>query len=391
MPPTSSELTDGLPEKLDIERLRDHSLIRDHGGSISGIPGHLVSCPELNGREFIVPLGTLIPYPGQPRQFLPVADVRRLSETLKSKGQLTPMIVTPYWRGSDQPLVFLIVDGEMRFRALGVAEMEDAFVVVHPYLNEAKVYEAAAATHKDDTTLGPTDRALMLARLYELKCVERKSTDGSIPPVSEFAQEISVGYNDVHNALRIKALPSRIVEWGVKRLIVYSGLVYLGIRLREYKQNFPEEKLIQMLQRAIEKKGRESSLSEEKVTECFEHALILSGQGDEAVRLNTRRKLLRFMQTLFRASREGDSLLEEAEEEGEEGEEDSVIVGLLGKEIMSPGELDDLEAMNQHLSKQLSVFAHLIALSKTLGGRKTRRPRNARKVKKKPIAPVISS
>lgn len=370
MSASSPELADNLPEELGIERLRDPSLIGGKGGSVSGVPGHLVSCPELDRRELIVPRGVLIPYPGQPRQFFPEESVRRLSEELRAKGQLMPMIVTPYWRGEDQPLGFLIVDGGMRCRALEVAAIDKALVVVRPYSSEAEVYRAAASTHKDDTTLGRTDRALMLAHLYSLRRAETPDL-----AVSDFAAEIQVGYNNVHDALRIQALPPQIVTWGVQRLIVASGLIYLGNRLREYKERFPEGYLIEALRKAIEKKGGRG-LAQKEVEECFQRALVRSGNGNEAVRLQVRRQLEQCLQWVNGARRETDKLLEDAEED------DPVIVDLLGREMMSPGELEDLAATVQGLSDRLSDFAHLVELSTALGGRETKNRRAARQVKK---------
>ena len=373
--------SDSRPEKLDIARLQERSLIGSHHGPITGISGHLVSCPELGRRELIVPREALIPYPGQPRQFFPEADVLRLSEDLKERGQLMPMIVTPYWMGADRPLTFLIVDGGMRCRALEVAKIEEAFVVVHPYQNEAEVYRAAASTHKDDTTLGRTDRALMLARLYDLRRKETPSLQ-----VRPFAAEIQVGYNDVHNALRIQALSPQIVAWGVQRLIVTSGLIYLANRLREYGEKVSEKTLIKILEKAIEKKNG-GSLSEKDVAECFQRGLVKSGDSNEAVRLQVRRQLELWIQSVSKANREGDSLLEAAEEE------DSVIVGLLGREMMSPGELEDLTETIQALSGRLAVFTRLVELAKPLGGRGTRRKRAPRRVKdkKEPDASTTSS
>ena len=340
--------TGSRTDLLSDEDLDGKSLITSRGQAVFGVSGHLVDCESLSGREFRVSRSKLVPYPSQPRQYFPEKDVEEFGEKLKSEGQLMPIVVAPYVNESGA-LCFMIVDGEMRFRAMKTAGIEEALIVVHSYNCEADLYKAAASTHKDSTTLGKVDRLLMLAHLYDLASSERGGVS-----VVDFAREIGVGYNDIHYGLRMRKMPPKIVELGVRRIIIASAMVYLMNRFQEYGDGFPGDILVSLLEDVIRKKG-DGSISKKEIEELFQKALIKSKRADEALTLQTRHSLEVFLRSIAVSGRTAQDLLEEAEDE------DPAIVELLSD--MTPRSLAKTRRIVDGLRDNLDSFSRLLAVA----------------------------
>jgi ParB family chromosome partitioning protein len=107
----------------------------------------------------------IVPDPGQPRQTINEESLQELAASLRSLGQLTPIEVE-YITDQD---VFVIVDGERRWRAAQLAGLETLTCIVVGSLTQAERRERqiAALIHRED--LNAVDRVRAITEYKELK------------------------------------------------------------------------------------------------------------------------------------------------------------------------------------------------------------------------------
>lgn len=90
----------------------------------TGAPGE--QGMPVDGSFMSISIEALSPNPGQPRENFTDESLRELSESIREKGVLQPLLVRP----STQPGTFQIVAGERRWRAAKLAGLEHLPVVV---------------------------------------------------------------------------------------------------------------------------------------------------------------------------------------------------------------------------------------------------------------------
>ena len=115
-----------------------------------------------NEEAFIVPLKSLEANAAQPRQFHDEERDRELAEDIKARGILQPILVRPLKSG-----LYQIIAGERRYRAAGLAGLQEVPVVIKDYNDEQARY-ASLVENLQRQDLDPLDEG----RFYEILNVQ---------------------------------------------------------------------------------------------------------------------------------------------------------------------------------------------------------------------------
>lgn len=110
-----------------------------------------------------VPLESLHPNPDQPRRVFEQVALEQLAESIGNHGVLQPLIVTP---DSSQPGSFMIIAGERRWRAAGIAGVAKVPCVVRTE-KELQQLEIALVENIQRVDLSPLEQAASISRLHE--------------------------------------------------------------------------------------------------------------------------------------------------------------------------------------------------------------------------------
>jgi ParB family chromosome partitioning protein len=172
-----------------------------------------------NATTIRIPLGDIIPDPGQPRQSFDEAELAELAADLRARGQINPLAVR-----FDRPRgKYVIIAGERRFRAMGRAGFDAAECRVYDgQLSETEVLELQLAENLHRKDLNALEEARSYARLLALKgCTSRELADG-----------LHVSPARICRALSLLELPPEIQEM-VRAGAVPAGVGYELARLED--------------------------------------------------------------------------------------------------------------------------------------------------------------
>ncbi len=133
------------------------------------------------------------PNPYQPRQGIPVASVMDLSESIKEKGVMSPLVVVKAKDGSDD---YILVAGERRLQASKVAGIAEVPVIVRD-LTDQEMAEIALIENLHRKDLNPIEEGYAFLRLM---------TEFKVS-VDEIAQKISKTTAYIDNKLRLTRMP----------------------------------------------------------------------------------------------------------------------------------------------------------------------------------------
>lgn len=142
-----------------------------------------------------VPIHSIVPNSRQPRTGWGSKQLEQLTQSIREKGLLEPIIVRP--RGPR----FEIVAGERRWRACKLAGWTEIPAIVRPMEDRASL-EAALIENLQRDDLGTVDEA----RAYQALMSEFGLTH------DEVARKVSKDRSTVTNLLRILRLPSAVLE-----------------------------------------------------------------------------------------------------------------------------------------------------------------------------------
>ncbi|MGB0798200.1 MAG: ParB/RepB/Spo0J family partition protein [Planktomarina sp.] len=127
-------------------------------------PGPTQSMPERSGQlDRLVPIEQITPNPDQPRRTFVEQDLQDLSESIRSKGIIQPLIVRPHPTTTGS---FQIVAGERRWRAAQLAQLHELPVVVREF-SDRDVLEIAIIENIQRSDLNPIEEALGFKQLME--------------------------------------------------------------------------------------------------------------------------------------------------------------------------------------------------------------------------------
>lgn len=160
--------------------------------------GALIESP-LKSNEDLSPRSALVslidPNPYQPRTDFSEKDIRALSDSIKSKGLLEPLLVCYSESGR-----YLLIAGERRLRASKLAGLESVPIIVRENINQSEMLELALIENLHRTDLNPIEEAESYQRLSS----EFKRSQ------EEIARLSGRDRSTVSNLMRLLSLPSAI-------------------------------------------------------------------------------------------------------------------------------------------------------------------------------------
>jgi ParB family chromosome partitioning protein len=143
-----------------------------------------------------LPVAFLRPNPLQPRKTFGAEELHELSESIREKGILQPILVRPIAGQAD---AFEIVAGERRWRAAQQAKLHDVPVVVRE-MNDGEALELAIVENVQRADLNAIEEA---AAYHEL--MDRFSYTQE-----QIAKEVGKSRSHVANTLRLLRLPENV-------------------------------------------------------------------------------------------------------------------------------------------------------------------------------------
>jgi ParB family transcriptional regulator, chromosome partitioning protein len=156
------------------------------------IPG--VSPAERRG-VLVVGIEEIRPSPGQPRRHFDDAHLEELSESIRSRGVLLPLLV----RREDEG--YLLIAGERRWRAAQRAGLRELPVIVRE-VTEPEAFELALIENIQREDLNAVEEAEAYQRLIEHHGLTQE----------ELARRVGKDRSTVANAIRLLRLPDSIKE-----------------------------------------------------------------------------------------------------------------------------------------------------------------------------------
>ena len=164
--------------------------------------GQIPDISVLTGLERVVvkpiPLVQISPNPDQPRKKFNETELQELSESIKEKGVLVPIILRTV---QNKPYLYEIVAGERRYRAAKMAGLSEIPALVKTLTNQ-NAMEIALIENVQRENLNPIEEAEGYQNLME-KC------EYSMNDVSRL---IGKSESYIRNLMRINSLPESVKE-----------------------------------------------------------------------------------------------------------------------------------------------------------------------------------
>jgi len=161
-----------------------------------GRPAKLAATGE-RGALRMVPLDQVRPNPEQPRMHFNGAELESLASSISEHGVITPLLVR-----SDESGGYVLIAGERRLRASGLAGLDEVPVWVHDQVNSRSQLLLALVENIQREDLDPLETALAYQRLIE----DFSLTQG------EVAKRVGKDRTTVANAIRLLKLPDIVIS-----------------------------------------------------------------------------------------------------------------------------------------------------------------------------------
>jgi ParB family chromosome partitioning protein len=135
---------------------------RQRGGMGRGLSAILSVAPRDEAEELReLPLELIVPNPHQPRTVFDESALAGLSESIKVRGVLQPVLVRPVPGGT-----YELIAGERRWRAAGLAQLETVPAIIRHH-DDAASLEVALVENMAREDLNPIEEARACAALTE--------------------------------------------------------------------------------------------------------------------------------------------------------------------------------------------------------------------------------
>ncbi len=158
-----------------------------------GLGASLLFGKEQEERFFECDIDNIIPNKHQPRVNFNDSEIEELSQSIREKGVIQPLIVT----NSKQPGVFELVAGERRLRASKIANLQKVPVIVLDIQDEKSLLELALIENIQRTDLNPIEEAEAYYKLVDKFGYTQEET----------AQRVGKNRSTITNLLRLLNLP----------------------------------------------------------------------------------------------------------------------------------------------------------------------------------------
>lgn len=179
------------------------------GRGLSALIGDDVTPARGDGKSTrTLPVAFLKPNPHQPRKSFAEGELEDLSNSIREKGVLQPILVRPVKGASDS---FEIVAGERRWRAAQMAKLHDVPVVVRE-LSDSEALELAIVENVQRADLNAIEEA---AAYHDL-------IDRFQYTQEKLAQTVGKSRSHVANTLRLLRLPESV------KVMVREGALSAG-------------------------------------------------------------------------------------------------------------------------------------------------------------------
>lgn len=212
------------------------------------------------GEEIVkIPLEKIKPNRYQPRNEFKEENLSELANSVREKGVLQPLIISP----SAIPGEYELIAGERRLRAAKLAGLSEVPVVIRPTVSEQERLQISLIENLQREDLNPIEEA----RAYQKLIKEFGLTQ------EEIAERLGKSRATVANTLRLLNLPQEIKE-AVSSRIISSGHARTLVGL-------PVEEIQKLVQRIIQE--RLSVRETEKIVERFKV---------ESLKLKRKKKIL---------------------------------------------------------------------------------------------------
>lgn len=152
-----------------------------------------------------VPIEHIEPNPRNPRKTFTDKDLGDLSESLKSKGIVQPILVRPAAGKTDR---FEIIAGERRWRAAQRAGLHEAPIIIRD-VTDQEALELAIIENVQRADLNPIEEAMG----YEQLTAEFSYSQG------ELAKVIGKSRSHVANTMRLLKLPNSVKDYLAEGLL----------------------------------------------------------------------------------------------------------------------------------------------------------------------------
>ena len=146
-------------------------------------------------RYFFCDIDKIQPNPNQPRVYFDAEKLQELTESIREKGVIQPLLVT---RGAGNH--YTLVAGERRLRAARQAELEEVPVILMDETGQDESLELALIENIQRQDLNPIEEAQAYARLMEEFHLTQE----------EVGRKVGRQRSTVTNTLRLLALPDDI-------------------------------------------------------------------------------------------------------------------------------------------------------------------------------------
>lgn len=154
-----------------------------------------------------LPIEQISPNPDQPRRDFPAEAMHELTQSIRAKGIVQPLIVRPMPGGGS----YEIVAGERRWRAAQAAGLHRVPVIVRDY-SDTEVLEIAIIENIQRADLNPVEEALAFRQLM----------DRFGHTQEKLAESLSRSRSHIANTLRLLNLPEEVLA------LVRSGSLSAG-------------------------------------------------------------------------------------------------------------------------------------------------------------------
>ncbi len=145
-----------------------------------------------------VPLGEIHPNPEQPRREFDPGALQQLSMSIEAHGVLSPLVVRAMGQGGG----FILIAGERRLRAAGMAGLKEVPVVVHEGAEDAAVQlELALVENLQREDLNPVESAEGYQRLVKKYGYTQ----------ARVAERVGKDRVTVANSMRLLKLPKKVL------------------------------------------------------------------------------------------------------------------------------------------------------------------------------------
>ncbi|KGE71914.1 ParB/RepB/Spo0J family partition protein [Spirochaeta lutea] len=182
----------GLGRGIDslIQVTRDEPVSGQESGT-QAVDGADVS----GSRVASLPIESLVANPDQPRKEFNEDHLKELAESITQNGIIQPILVEPYGEA------YRIIAGERRYRAAGIAGLEQVPAIIRTFSEEEK-YEIALIENIQREDLTAIEEARAFKNLIDRFELSQE----------ELARKLGKNRSTIANALRLLKLPDDIQE-----------------------------------------------------------------------------------------------------------------------------------------------------------------------------------